>query len=418
MLGAAVDGRTMEVLARVDRIPQIQTYRLQWAIIHAIESALGRAIDVLATVPTRDWPFTRKVFWAGRPARRGPDGAGRWVQMPMVNLLGLKQISRLVGSWTAVLAWLRRNRGCRNKVIVNYGLIQPHLLSALVLGRLFGANVVAIVTDPPLTYHDEGALRRWAKRFDRWLLAGLLRRLDGVIALTEGLAELLAPGVPALVMEGIVSDDVERFAGERSQKPDFDRLSPGRSEARGQRSEAFIIMYAGQLHADYGVRAMVEAFGQLEGERFNLWLFGQGTMEEEIRQAAIRDPRISFFGFQGPEVIFPRMRQASVMVVPRPVEGRIAPYSFPSKLLEYMAMGKIVVCSNLPGIPADYLPHLVMVDQVTPEALASALREVAGRSIEKRTAMGGRVREFVWANKTQRQQGRRIVEFLGQVVRN
>ena len=51
-------------------------------------------------------------------------------------------------------------------------------------------------------------------------------------------------------------------------------------------------MYAGQLHADYGARTLLDAFARLEGAGYRLWLFGQGTMEQEIREAAGRDPRI------------------------------------------------------------------------------------------------------------------------------
>ena len=233
MIGAAVDQQTMDTLVRVDRIPQVQTYRFQWALIHGIERALGRAIDVIATVPTRDFPRTRKVWFGGKAQRREAaaegatqtghaqcqDGAGSWVQMPMVNLLGLKQIGRFLTCLWFTFWWLWRNRRCPGKVIVSYGLIVPHLCASQFLGRLMGAKVVAILTDPPVTYSDEGFAYRLARALDRAMLRGSLRRLDGVIALTPALAERFAPGVPALIMEGIISDEVERYITRTDEEP-------------------------------------------------------------------------------------------------------------------------------------------------------------------------------------------------------
>lgn len=396
VLGAAVDQSTLDLLQRVDRIPQVQTYRFQWALIHAIEHALGREIDAVSTVPTRDYPYTRKV-WFG--PRRESRGLAIFCQMPMVNLLGFKQASRLLTATWELLKWMIRHR---NGIVVTYGVIVPHLIPAILLAPLFHAKVIGVLTDPPLTYHDEGLVRRSARSVDAWLLKGLLTRLDGVIALTKPLADRFAPGVPALVMEGIVSDDVARYPRLVVDDPPRESGQP------------FTIMYAGQLHADYGVRALIQGFQQLKGDHFRLRLLGQGTLEDEIQTASRKDPRISYEGWCGPEVLFPRIRQADVMVVPRFTNDRIAEYSFPSKLLEYIAMGKIVVCARLPSIPAEYFPHLVLLDSITPTGLAEAITTVAGWSKEERHRREVTAQSFAFEHKTQTCQGHRIVEFLSQ----
>lgn len=400
LLGAAVDQDTLDLLIGVDRIPQVQTYRFQWALIHAIEHALGREIDVVSTVPTRDYPYTRKI-WFG--PRRRPRGSGMFRQMSMVNLLGFKQLGRLITASWELLKWMASHR---DGVVVNYGVIVPHLMPAILLAPLFRNRVVGVLTDPPLTYHDEGLVRRLARSVDAWLLKRLLTRLDGVIALTKSLADRFAPGVPSLVMEGIISDDVAKQAAS-AQTADL----PGDTHER-----PFTIMYAGQLHADYGVKVLLDAFAQLQGSAYELWLFGQGTMEEEIRKAARHDTRIRYQGWCGPDVLFPRMRQADVMVVPRFTNDRIAEYSFPSKLLEYIAMGKIVISAKLPSIPPEYFPHLVLAASITPESLAEAVTTVAGWSQPERHRRQSEAQAFAFEYKTQACQGRRIAEFLSQIA--
>ena len=174
-------------------------------------------------------------------------------------------------------------------------------------------------------------------------------------------------------------------------------------------------MYAGQLHEAYGLRVILDAFAMLHGDGYALWLFGQGTMEQEIREAAAADPRIMYGGFQPAEVILPRTSLASVMVNPRPLEQQIAPYSFPSKLLEYLAMGKIVISTELPGIPPDYYPHLIFFDNMSAASLAERIAEVAGRTPQRRQEMERAARAFAWGSKTQLHQGRRMVQFLRDV---
>lgn len=401
MVGAAVDAPTMQLLHKVDWLAQVQTYRFNWALIGAIELGLGRPIDVISTVPTRDFPFSRKIFWPAKRVARGSGGVLRI--MPLMNLLGLKQISRFCGSAGYALAWLWRNRRQQRKVVISYGLIVPHLLALLPLCRFFGAKLVPVVTDPPMNYWDEGWLYRVARWADRTLLKAAIRRVDGLVTLTPALAELLAPRQPSVVVEAIISGEVEEYAKQKK---------PGVERQRSEAAEAFVIMYAGQLVENYGLRILLKAFERLEGERYALWICGQGDLEDEIRRAAEQDRRITFFGNVGPERLFPRMEQASVMVNPRPPDQRIAPYSFPSKVLEYLALGKLIVSARLAGIPGEYHPHLILVDPMDEHHLADTLRNLASQDAARRRAMEDGARQFAWSCKTQACQGRRIVEFL------
>jgi len=51
------------------------------------------------------------------------------------------------------------------------------------------------------------------------------------------------------------------------------------------------------------------------------------------------------------------MRQASVMAIPRPADEWYSLFTFPSKLLEYLAMGKITISAKLPG----FHPNIIRI---------------------------------------------------------
>ena len=407
VVGAAVDQETMEILKRVDPMPQVQTYRFHWAIIRSIEAA-GGAVDIVSTVPIRDYPFTRKIFWGWKRIQREGVGSGGFTIMPFINLLGLKQITRFISSFFFSFLWLWRHRKEPRKVLLLYGLIVSHLYSAVLLRRLFGCKIIAIVTDPPSKKRsDESVIYLPARAADQRLLERILHSLDGLVALTEPTSRMLAPKVPAIVVEGIISNEVEQFLAE----PHTTESDPG-----GQ----FVIMYAGQMDEQvYGIEILLDAFKLINDANMALWLFGQGNLSEKVREAACRDSRITYWGFhKSDSVVLSHIMQASVMVVPRPLDQWVSLYSFPSKVLEYLAMGKITVCARLGGIPPEYYPHLVLADEMNATSLAKALREVAGWSLEKKLQVEAAVKSFAWSSKTHEQQGRRMCDFINSIAGN
>ena len=403
MVGAAVTQEVMDLLKRVDRTPQEQTYRFHWAVINAMEEASGSMIDIYSTVPTRDFPYTRKLFWGFQRVREASRPGRAFIIMPFVNLLGLKQITRLISCLWFTFGWILARRKDPSKVIVLYGLLVSHLYACLFLGFLFRVKVVAIITDPPTQKQvDENLLYALPRKLDRWLLLKCLNWLDGIVVLAEATSRLLAPGVPAIVVEAMISNEVMEFCRSHSE-PSL----PSSSDA------PFVIMYAGQMDEKlYGLEILLEAFQQLDGPTFALWLFGRGRLAERVSQAAVDDPRIVYWGFQGPEKVFTSMQKADVMVNARPLDALVTPFSFPSKILEYLAMGKLVVSARLPGIPPEYYPHLALLEEMTPQNLAARLREMAVWGPERKTQMEASARAFAWANKTQLQQGRRLCAFL------
>ena len=138
-------------------------------------------------------------------------------------------------------------------------------------------------------------------------------------------------------------------------------------------------------------------------------------MEEEIRRQAEGDPRIYYPGLLAPVEVFRLSQQATVLINPRPSRERFTRYSFPSKLLEYMATGKPVISTCLEAIPVEYDPYLIWLDHETPECLAALLQQLHALPQERLDKIGRRGREFILNKKNYRQQGERIVEFIEHV---
>ncbi len=398
LVGPAIPKDVMDALMKVDPIPQVQTYKLVWAVVNGIEAA-GRTVDLISMPAMNEYPRSTWL-WSGCRKWDRSNGSENWL-VPYINVLGWKHLTQFLGCLTLLIRWSIRHRGGQRHMLL-YGLVSAQLYAVLCARLLFSIKTTVLITDlPGLSIPREPWWRRMVRPIDRALIHRGIRSMNGLIVLTRQIAEDHAPHVPAMVMEGIVSVESEELA-----KATFEPSS---------RPKEFVVLYAGGLQQRYGIPMLLDAFAKLPGEEFRLWLLGRGDMEEEIRRRAKKDPRIDFPGLVPPEEAFRRSQQATVLINPRLSQESFTSYSFPSKLLEYMASGRPVVTTRLPGIPAEYDSYVVWLDRETPEGLAALLLQLREWPPEQLDSFGQRAREFVLQEKNYRRQGKRIVEFIEHV---
>jgi glycosyltransferase involved in cell wall biosynthesis len=227
--------------------------------------------------------------------------------------------------------------------------------------------------------------------------------MDGLITVTEQLGKHYAPLVPSLVVEGILSKE------DGSSSPSVSIANEGRDVT------SFVVFYAGGLETEYGVDLLLKSFARNATASFQLWILGKGELEDRIRDAAKKDSRIVFMGYRHQSEVRHLMNKATVLVNPRPSNQSFTQFSFPSKVVEYMASGRPVVSTRLPGIPADYYPHLFILEKETPEDLCDLLMQLYAMPRSALNEFGAQAKRFVVENKNESSQGQRILTFLAQV---
>ncbi|MDA3822738.1 MAG: glycosyltransferase [Bacteroidales bacterium] len=402
LLGFTVPKNIIDWICDVDRSMPMQTHKLAWSLVQGLEGN-GVKVDLLSSEPVSNYPGNPRIIFRYQKWLR--EGASWNVILPFINILGLKHLTRFLSCFFLLVIWLLRTRTDERRVILLHGVHSPFLYAALLLGKLFKVKAVAVVSDPPgAMLAGEGACMRVLRRFDSFVITNALRSMDGLIPLTQQLSKHLAPKVPSIVVEGILfADDL------------VDRDNSSTSAGLNQCSD-FMILYAGQLKAKYGLELLLQAFLRLEDQSLRLLILGKGDYEENIRQASLKDPRIVFKGYCPQGEIKKLLNAATVLINPRPTNQSFTQYSFPSKTIEYMVSGRPVISTRLPGIPDDYFPYLYVLENETPEGLSELIMRIKTLSPGVLSEFGANAKSFILENKNEMSQGRRIKLFLVQLL--
>ena len=219
-----------------------------------------------------------------------------------------------------------------------------------------------------------------------------LNQVDNFVLLTRYMADYMHIDKPFTVMEGIIPEVLE-----------IDSKDDG---------EIRTILYTGTLHKRFGILTLVEAFELLSDPNYRLVICGVGDSEDEIREAADRDPRIDFRGQVRREVSLKLQRRATVLVNPRQNIEEFTKYSFPSKTMEYLASGVPLIAYKLDGIPDEYDGYIFYVEDNSPEALAKKIDEVCQKPFEERKAFARNAQTFVKDKKNAKEQTKKIIELI------
>ncbi len=175
---------------------------------------------------------------------------------------------------------------------------------------------------------------------------------------------------------------------------------PARRQLHVEQDEV-LIGFVGSFSLWHGVEILQQAILSLLGSaqpcRLRFILVGDGLLHSEIRSALAAWEEIGaviFTGLAPPEKVVEYLDATDILVsphIPMPDGSRF--FGSPTKLFEYMAMGKAIVASRLEQL-ADVLEHERTAWLVTPgdpQELAAAILRLA-LDPEKRAALGSAAR--------------------------
>jgi glycosyltransferase involved in cell wall biosynthesis len=135
-------------------------------------------------------------------------------------------------------------------------------------------------------------------------------------------------------------------------------------------------------HSDYaGLKDLLEAFAADPDLNLVLSIAGDGSKTGELQQRSASDPRIEWVGFLKERKDLGHWASSCHMLVnPRPA-GYGNDNNFPSKVFDYLQLGRPILSSITPTLQHAFGDSVMWYDADRPSALSEALRRVSQKRI-------------------------------------
>jgi glycosyltransferase involved in cell wall biosynthesis len=169
-------------------------------------------------------------------------------------------------------------------------------------------------------------------------------------------------------------------------------------QERGLQSGQYLL-YLGTLQKRKNIINLVRAYEQLDTALPLVLAGGPGWFYEEIKQAIAQSPKASQIfelGYVDQAEKPVLYRNCAAFIYPSLYEG------FGLPIVEAMASGVPVVCSNVSSMPEVAGDTCVLVDPSSVESIAEGIQRALGdTSMERRAARLLRAKQFSWARSAE-----------------
>lgn len=379
------------------KLPQAQKYHN--LLMEGLASCIdGKLFSISAFPVNRQW--TKQIKF-----KREEEVFGNihYIYDAFINLNVLRQITRQRRAQKEIKRLYHNNKDC---VIICDVLNQSIAKAARKMGKKYGIPVVGIVTDVPgLT---SGARRKTLSFINRMIsrigersAKKNIIKYDAYLLLTENMNDVVnIKNKPYIVIEGHCDSKMQTIPNLLEKK-----TSPK------------VIMYAGGVHREFGIRRMVDAFIKADVKDWQLHIYGDGNCEKELTEISKEKENIQYFGTKPNSVIVEKQLEATLLVNPRLTDAEYVKYSFPSKTMECMASGTPLLTTKLPGMPKEYHEYVYLFEDESEEGMCETFKSVLTRTEKEYHEKGNIAKEFVLQNKSNVIQAQKLLDFISKLVK-
>lgn len=219
--------------------------------------------------------------------------------------------------------------------------------------------------------------------------------IDGFIYLTEPMVSILGQSnKPYTIVEGMYQPSEQLYNIKKTKKKS--------------------VLYSGALVGQYGITDLLDAFELINEDDCELWLCGDGDCVPRINEMQARKNNIKYYGVLSTNETRLLQKKAHLLINPRHSSEEFTKYSFPSKTMEYMASGTPTLMTHLECLRPEYLPHLFIIEDESPEGIKNKIMEILSYEESYLNKFGQEASEFVIREKSAIVQTRKIIDFLKQ----
>lgn len=346
-------------------------------------------IEVISSQPIPTYPKTVKLFL--RKKTIFFKNITKLTIAPTFNLLIFREVFRGFFIFISVFKWFIKKRN-KKRVIIVYNVYSPPIPFIYLIGKLTNSKSIAILYDlgkPPKSL-SLNLIRRMIYKGVEFFAKFFIPKLDGRIVITREMANDYAPNKHFLLVDGGISSEV------------LSRLFPLKES---ENINETIFLSAGSLWEGNGTRMIIETLKKNQNPSIKLWFAGYGNDVDIIKKYSLIDKRVEYKGKLNLDELFEIYKSVDVLLNLRIIPKDEGKYLFPSKLLEFLAVGKIVISTDAVHIKEKYGHLCKVMNNANSDELSFIFDEYCRKSRKDIIIEGKKSREEIimthsWDNRS------------------
>ncbi len=375
--------------------PSVAGNKMQLGILKALHRVYLDDLSVLTQIPISQFPREKKIVVKSSSMNLADRLHANSISF--LNLPFIKQIQMILHTKREVLKWCKQNQ-YEEKVILCFNALPQIAKPAIAYQKRFGYKIVTLLADPPIDPIQRGFIKGLFKSLENHMSISTLQFIDGVVALNQKMIDDYTPAQKSVIIEGGLDLDFIN--------PLIDKVKP----------EQYKIIYSGALTAYSGVSNLIQALPWIKNNHFIIEIYGTGPLQESILESMKHENRLVYKGNVSNQEMMEIQRHADILINPRLIKDPVSMYTFPSKLIEYMASGTPTLTTKVNGLLDEYLPYLFVMEEDTPQAIANAIEKLLNMDYQHLIKTGLEGRTFVMKEKNWEVQTNRLVRFMEEVI--
>ncbi|MFA6779566.1 MAG: glycosyltransferase [Paludibacteraceae bacterium] len=314
---------------------------------------------------------------------------------PILNILIVKIIFWGFYSLYYIPKWARTHKG-ESKRVLCFNTYTPPVAWLYKACKWANAKLHIIIMDlgVPPKHQKISRLRMWGFESSEKSAHKYIPNLDGRIIINEKIIDVYAPGKDYILIDGGINNEVIK------------RLFP----LKISENKTITCVLAGLLWAQNGTKLVMQTLRKYPKLDVKVIFAGNGIDVPQLEEMAKSDSRIQYVSRLTMDELFKYYEQADVLLNLR-IEEEVDMH-FPSKLLECLTMGKLVISTPVAHADRDYGQYMEVLHNITPDGFATKLQEIYDRPKQELLEKGMKAREFMLQNRTWKIRTKEFMEYV------
>lgn len=308
-----------------------------------------------------------------------------------INIILIKQISIFFSLLFNIMKWIFSNKKSE-KIIIVYNSVSFFAGPVLILTKILNIKSLVIVADVPINSN-----KKLLSKIEDKIEILLIRFFDLIVPLTKYISSDFADNKKNIVIEAGV--DIKDYKIEKLEKKEQNI------------NDKYIVLFSGTLNELSGIEVVIEAFNLINDDSIELHIYGEGPCKKQLEKL-VKNSQILFLGQKRNEDILKLQKHADLLVSPRLPDDFVTKYTFPSKILEYIASGNPVLSNKLLGIPDEYYEYIYVSKGIDALNWKNAILKIKNEKKEIINYKTEKAQQFILKNKSWEKQSMKIFNFI------